>query len=73
VAGRCVVFNDFLEHEAWNATSGERIVLVVDLWHPDLSEAEIRMLESFHMRILHQAANLQRYWADNDRARAEQA
>jgi len=73
VAGTCAVFNDFLEHEAWNATSGERIVLVVDLWHPDLSEPEVGMLEAFHARILRQALNLQRYWADNDRARAEKA
>jgi len=73
VADRCVVFNDFLEHEAWNETSGERIVAVVDLWHPDLSEPEIVMLERFQTRILRQAFNLQHYWADNDRARAEKA
>ena len=71
--GRAFVFNDFLEHEAWNRTAAERVVLVVDLWHPDLSAEEIRLLTGFQSRILWQARNLQRYWADNDRARAERA
>ena len=27
-------------HEAWHEGSETRIVLIVDIWHPDLSDAE---------------------------------
>jgi aspartate beta-hydroxylase len=67
--GRCLTFDDFFEHEAWNRTQGERIVLVVDLWHPELSAAEIGLLTGLQDRILWQARNLQRYWENNARAR----
>jgi aspartate beta-hydroxylase len=73
VEGKCFVFNDFLEHEAWNRTGSDRIVLVVDLWHPDLDAEEVHLLARFQQRILAQAGNLARYWADNDRARAAEA
>ena len=33
----CIVFDDSLEHEAWNHTSEPRIVLIIDFWHPDLA------------------------------------
>lgn len=38
--GRCVVFDDTYEHEAWNRSEQTRVVLILDTWHPDLSEAE---------------------------------
>lgn len=38
--GRCVVFDDTYEHEAWNRSDKTRVVLILDTWHPDLSEAE---------------------------------
>ena len=44
-AGRCVVFDDSHEHEAGNASAAEpRVVLVLDVWHPDLSDQEVRFL-----------------------------
>lgn len=39
--GKCIVFDDSFEHEARNAGTTTRYVLVVDLWHPDLSDAEV--------------------------------
>ena len=40
--GRCVVFDDSFLHEAANLSTTEpRTVLVVDLWHPDFSDAEV--------------------------------
>jgi aspartate beta-hydroxylase len=40
------VFDDSFEHEAWNDHPNEaRIVLIVDLWHPDLHKKEIKFLE----------------------------
>ena len=38
--GRCVTFDDTFEHEAWNNSSETRVVLILDCWNPDLSEAE---------------------------------
>lgn len=38
--GRCVTFDDTWEHEAWNRSGQLRVVLIVDSWHPDLSEVE---------------------------------
>jgi aspartate beta-hydroxylase len=63
--GECLVFDDHFEHEAWNHTGQERIVLVVDLWHPDLSALEVRLLEGFHSYAATHARRLTRYWAAN--------
>ena len=39
--GRPVLFDDSFIHEAWNrATQGYRAILMVDLWHPGLTEVE---------------------------------
>jgi aspartate beta-hydroxylase len=40
--GETVLFDDTYSHEAWNRSERDRIVLIFDLWHPDLSEAERR-------------------------------
>ncbi|MEO8809663.1 MAG: aspartyl/asparaginyl beta-hydroxylase domain-containing protein [Rhodanobacter sp.] len=37
---RCVTFDDTFEHEAWNHSGQTRVVLILDCWNPDLSEAE---------------------------------
>jgi aspartyl/asparaginyl beta-hydroxylase (cupin superfamily) len=39
-AGRPVVFDDTYEHEVWNTTSEDRVVLLFDVWHPELSQGE---------------------------------
>ncbi len=38
--GRCVVFDDTFEHEAWNRSRHNRLVLIFDLWNPHLDEPE---------------------------------
>lgn len=38
--GECVTFDDTFEHEAWNRSAQTRVVLILDVWNPDLSEAE---------------------------------
>ena len=37
---RSVTFDDTLEYEGWNNSSERRVVIIVDRWNPDLSEAE---------------------------------
>jgi aspartate beta-hydroxylase len=40
VEGEAFVFDDSVEHEAWNDSDRERVVLLFDIWRPELSEAE---------------------------------
>lgn len=39
-AGRLLVFDDSIEHEAWNESARDRIVLIFDIWRPDLTSQE---------------------------------
>ena len=38
--GKVLVFHDACEHETWNDSEQRRVVLIVDLWHPDLTAEE---------------------------------
>ncbi len=70
--GQCLVFDDYFEHEAWNRTGEDRIVLIVDLWHPGLTATEVRLLEGLHRYAYGHAGRLNHYWAANAAAaRAE--
>jgi len=42
--GKALVFDDSFEHEAWHAGAETRFVLIFDVWHPDLSDEEVRFL-----------------------------
>lgn len=44
--GKAWVFDDSIEHEAWNDSGELRVVLIFDIWHPDLSEPERRMISA---------------------------
>jgi aspartate beta-hydroxylase len=69
--GRCIVFDDSLEHEAWNHTAQPRIVLIIDFWHPDLTPTEIAYLEGLHRFASYHAVSLNRYWTANTGARSK--
>lgn len=70
--GRCLLFDDSFDHEAWNLGSRDRLVLVVDVWHPDLSEEEVGLIASLQGQIERQARTLSDYWRNNDRSREQQ-
>lgn len=38
--GEAFVFDDTIEHEAWNQSNETRVVLIADIWHPHLSATE---------------------------------
>jgi aspartyl/asparaginyl beta-hydroxylase (cupin superfamily) len=38
--GKLLIFDDTIEHEAWNDSDEDRIVLIFDIWRPELSERE---------------------------------
>jgi aspartate beta-hydroxylase len=40
VPGQAFVFDDTIEHEAWNLSDKPRVVLHFDIWHPGLTPAE---------------------------------
>lgn len=40
--GKILIFDDTIEHEAWNDGSEDRVVLIFDIWRPELSEREQR-------------------------------
>lgn len=45
VEGKALVFDDSFEHEAWHNGPATRFVLIFDVWHPDLSEDEVRFFQ----------------------------
>ncbi|MEO7812348.1 MAG: aspartyl/asparaginyl beta-hydroxylase domain-containing protein [Usitatibacter sp.] len=40
VEGKAWVFDDTIEHEAWNRSSQTRVILLFETWKPELSEEE---------------------------------
>ncbi len=44
--GRVLAFEDSFEHEVWNRGQARRAILIVDLWHPDLTALEIEVLSA---------------------------
>ncbi len=45
-AGKCLKFDDSFRHSVGNDTDRRRAILVIDLWHPELSEPEKQALIS---------------------------
>ena len=44
--GELIVFDDSVEHEAWNNSDHDRLVLIFDVWRPDISKEERRQIET---------------------------
>jgi aspartyl/asparaginyl beta-hydroxylase (cupin superfamily) len=44
VEGETLIFDDSIEHEAWNNSDRTRVVLLFDIWRPELSEEERRLV-----------------------------
>jgi len=38
--GKLLIFDDTIEHEAWNDGAEDRVVLIFDIWRPELNEQE---------------------------------
>jgi len=41
--GEAFLFDDTIEHEAWNNSNEDRFVLIFEVWRPELTEAEQRL------------------------------
>jgi aspartyl/asparaginyl beta-hydroxylase (cupin superfamily) len=46
VPGQAWVFDDTIEHEAWNLSDTPRAILIFDIWNPLLTAAERDMIQS---------------------------
>ena len=42
--GELVLFDDTIQHEAWNFSDQLRVVLIFDIWHPMLTDLEKRLV-----------------------------
>lgn len=67
--GECLVFDDSHLHEVWNDSDRRRVVLVVDIWHPDLTAEEHRLIEGLQRYGYAHASDLSGYWNKNREAR----
>jgi len=38
--GKLLIFDDSIEHEAWNDSDEDRVILLFDIWRPELSDDE---------------------------------
>ena len=49
--GRLMVFDDTWQHSAWNDSDEPRVVLIFELWHPELTPPEQEaVLAGFYAR-----------------------
>ena len=48
VKGQAFVFDDTIEHEAWNRSKHDRAILIIDAWNPHLSDDERAMICSLY-------------------------
>lgn len=49
--GKAWAFDDTIEHEAWNATDRTRVILLFDVWRPELSAEERALVVSLFEAI----------------------
>jgi aspartate beta-hydroxylase len=51
VEGKAWVFDDTMEHEAWNNSDRTRVILLFEIWRPELTEIERRMVSAMFEAI----------------------
>lgn len=44
--GEAWVFDDTIEHEAWNEADETRVIMIFDVWNPLLNESEKEMVRT---------------------------
>lgn len=50
--GKMIIFDDSYEHEAANLSdTEERVILLIDIWHPELHEEEISEIKGMFKRL----------------------
>ena len=49
--GRAWAFDDTIEHEAWNPSGETRVILIFDVWKPEITEEEHRLVSALFQTI----------------------
>jgi aspartyl/asparaginyl beta-hydroxylase (cupin superfamily) len=50
-AGKMLIFDDSIEHEAWNDGDAIRVILLFEIWRPELSAAERTALTALYEAV----------------------
>lgn len=51
VEGKAWVFDDSIDHEAWNDSDRTRVILLFEIWRPELSERERALVQAMFSAI----------------------
>jgi aspartyl/asparaginyl beta-hydroxylase (cupin superfamily) len=51
VEGKAWVFDDTMEHEAWNRSERTRVILLFEIWRPELTDEERAMVAAMFESI----------------------
>ena len=51
VEGKAWVFDDTIEHEAWNGSDRTRVILLFEIWRPELTEEERQLVSAMFEAI----------------------
>ena len=49
--GKAWVFDDSIEHEAWNPSDQTRVILLFEIWRPELTEQERLLVQALFAAI----------------------
>lgn len=49
--GKLLIFDDTMEHEAWNDSDEDRVVLIFDVWRPEITPDERTAVEAIFAQI----------------------
>jgi aspartate beta-hydroxylase len=52
VEGEMLIFDDTIEHEAWNDSDQDRVILLFEIWRPEISEEERRLITALLKAIM---------------------
>ncbi|CAK0856255.1 unnamed protein product [Prorocentrum cordatum] len=69
-AGEAFVWDHSFEHEAWHEGDQTRVVLIVDVWHPDLSAPEVKFLSTLQNCRLRAGRALAEHYESSSRGKA---
>lgn len=70
--GHCILFDDSFDHEVWNGPRGTRVVLIMDVWHPELRAAEKWAIDRL-LGMSPQARRFRKYLEGSLKTRQKQA
>jgi hypothetical protein len=60
--GKLMVMDDSFDHEVWNNSTESRLVLVFDVWHPDLTPSQIAAIGFASMPYVKMACEVAEAW-----------